>query len=80
MEELREKLKRLEKLSLDPFKPEALREELEELMKSLPEMSREELEELALFLQKLKMQVEENYRTCFGWVEFALKGGFRREV
>lgn len=80
VEELREKLKRLEKLSLDPFDPEPLKEELEELLRRIPEMNRDELEELNLFLQKLKSRVEENYHTCFGWIESALKKGFRKEI
>lgn len=80
MEELREKLKRLERLSLDPFKPELLREELEGLLKDIPGMSREELKELSLFLERLKERVGESYQLCFGWVESALKRGFRREA
>ena len=80
MENLREKLKRLEKLSLDPFKPEPLREELEDVMKSIPEMSKEEREELLSFLQRLGKRVEENYLICFGWIEEVFKGGFRRQV
>ncbi|QID32593.1 hypothetical protein [Pampinifervens florentissimum] len=80
MENLKEKLKELERLSLDPFKPEALREELENIMKSIPKMSKEEREELLRFLQKLEKRVEENYRICFGWIEEVFKGGFRRQV
>ncbi len=80
MENLKEKLKELERLSLDPFKPEALREELENIMKSIPKMSKEEREELLSFLQKLEKRLEENHRICFGWIEEVFKRGFRRQA
>ncbi|MEN3028655.1 MAG: hypothetical protein ABDH29_05480 [Aquificaceae bacterium] len=80
MEELKEKLKRIEALSLDPFRVEPLREELEELMSRVPQMSRQELEELRLFLHRLKSRLEENYSLCFGWIEEAFRKGFRGQA
>ncbi len=77
---LKERLKRIERLALDPFNPEALKVELEKLMEDIPSMKREELEELRDFLHTLKKRLEENYTICFGWVEKALKEGFRREA
>ncbi len=80
MKDFKEKLKRLERLSLDPFNPEPLREELEELLKELPNMSGEDRRELASFLQRLKNQLEENYQICFGWMEEVFKRGYKREA
>ncbi|MCS7278358.1 MAG: hypothetical protein NZ531_05900 [Aquificaceae bacterium] len=73
---MKEKLKRIEKLSLDPFKPELLEAELAKLIEQIPNMSVEELQELGLFLEKLKHRVEENYEICFGWMQKVLKDGF----
>lgn len=78
--DLRERLEKIKKLSLDPFNTEALRVELESLIKDLPNMKPEELIEVRVFLQELNARLEENYTICFGWVEKALKEGFRREV
>ncbi|MFN4319322.1 MAG: hypothetical protein ACK4FY_02425 [Aquificaceae bacterium] len=78
--DLKERLKRIEGLSFDPFNPEALRAELEDLIKDLPRMKPEELMEVRGFVQWLNARLEENYAICFGWVEKALKEGFRREV
>ncbi len=80
VKDFKEKLKRLERLSLDPFNPEPLREALEDILKKAPELSKEEQKELAVFLQDLKKRIEENYNLCFGWMEEVLKRGFRREV
>ncbi|MCS6998312.1 MAG: hypothetical protein RMH93_06900 [Aquificaceae bacterium] len=80
MEELKERLKKIEELSLDPFRVEPLREELEELIKRVPQMSRQELEELRLFLQGLRSRLEENYSLCFGWIEEAFRKGFRGQA
>jgi hypothetical protein len=38
---MRERLKRLEQLLTDPFKPEEVLKELEELLKEIPQMKRE---------------------------------------
>ena len=78
--DLRERLEKIKKLSLDPFNPEALRVELESLIKDLPNMTPEELMDVREFLQDLKVRLEENYTICFGWMEKALNEGFRREV
>lgn len=80
MQDIKERLRRIERLAFDPFNPEALRVELEELIKELPHMKAEELMEIREFLQRLKARLEENYALCFGWVEKALKEGFRREA
>ncbi|MCS7307011.1 MAG: hypothetical protein N3C57_01975 [Aquificaceae bacterium] len=77
MQNLKERLKNLEKLSTDPFNVEPLREGLEELLKDIPTMSAEELGELRDFLNRLRKRLEENHNICFGWVEEALKKGFR---
>ncbi|MCS7278351.1 MAG: hypothetical protein NZ531_05865 [Aquificaceae bacterium] len=76
MEGLQEKLKRIEKLSLDPFKPELLEAELAKLIEQIPNMSVEELQELGLFLEKLKHRVKENHEICFGWMRKVLKDRF----
>ncbi len=80
MKNFKERLDSIEKLSLDPFNPEPLREELEELLKRLPEMGKEELEELSIFFEKLKARIEENYHICFGWMEDIFKKGFREQA
>ncbi|MCS7171673.1 MAG: hypothetical protein N3D14_00175 [Aquificaceae bacterium] len=80
MEELRERLKRIEKLSLDPFKVEPLRKEMEELLAMVPSMGKDDLIELKTFLDKLKERLEENYALCFGWMEEVFQRGFRRQV
>ncbi|MFN7065046.1 MAG: hypothetical protein ACK4OF_02705 [Aquificaceae bacterium] len=80
MEKLKDRIRKLEDLTLDPFSPEDLRIELEDLLKEIPNMKREELIELSLFLQRLKLRLEENYLICFGWMEEALKRGFRVEI
>lgn len=80
MEDFKEKLKSLERLSLDPFNPEPLRKELEDILEKVPQMSKEELEELSLFFEKLKKRLEENYRICFGWMDDIFKKGFRKQA
>lgn len=80
MEDFNSRLKRLEYLSLNPFKPQELMEELEEILKELPNMDIEKIRELNSFLQGLKLRIEENYTICFGWIEKALEKGFKREV
>jgi len=51
---MRERLKRLEQLLTDPFKPEEVLKELEELLKEIPQMNREELLELEEEMTKIK--------------------------
>jgi hypothetical protein len=51
---MRERLKRLEQLLTDPFKPEEVLKELEELLKEIPQMKREELLELEEEMTKIK--------------------------
>ncbi|MFN3598975.1 MAG: hypothetical protein ACK4VK_04480 [Aquificaceae bacterium] len=80
MESFQDRKKRIEKLLLDPFKPHALREELESLLRDIPHMSEEELKDLSLFLESLKIRLEENYNICFGWMEEVLKKGFKLEA
>ncbi len=80
MEDFKEKLKSLERLSLDPFNPEPLRKELEDILEKVPQMSKEELEDLSLFFEKLKKRLEENYRICFGWMDDIFKKGFRKQA
>lgn len=80
MEDFKKRLKKIEELTLDPFKPEALMKELEALLMELPNMDVEDIRELNLFLQKLKSRIEENYNICFGWIEKALEKGFNRKV
>lgn len=62
---IKERLARVEKLALNPFDPEPLIRELEELYS---------------FLERLKRRLEENYDICFGWIELALKEGFSRKA
>lgn len=70
---IEERINRLRRLSLDPFKPEGLLAELEELLSLMPDLSEEEKLKLYEFLQELKQRLEENYRICFGWIEETFK-------
>lgn len=75
-----ERLKIIRQLSLEPFKPEALIEEMEKLKDEIPQLSREDLERLKAFMEELKPRLEENYRICFGWIEETFKKGYRRQA
>ncbi len=70
---IEERIKKLKELSLDPFKPDALLSELEELLSLIPQLSKEEGLKLYEFLQELKPRLEENHLICFGWVEETFK-------
>ncbi len=72
---LEDRLEKIGRLALDPFKPELLHRELESLLEELPGMSKEELILLRDFLEELKPRLEENYRICFGWFEEVFKKG-----
>jgi ATP phosphoribosyltransferase regulatory subunit HisZ len=78
---MRERLKRLEQLLTDPFKPEDVLKELEELLKEIPQMKREELLELEKEMAKIKEILERNYHIALGWVEeLPQKIKFERKV
>ena len=59
---MRERLKRLERLLTDPFKPGEVLKELEELLKEIPQMKREELLELEEEMTKIEGILERNFR------------------
>lgn len=80
MEGLKELLKEIERLSLDPFRAEELLKKLEELFQSLDTEDREHLAMVYELIQGLKPRLEENYIICFGWMEEAFKGRFERKA
>ncbi len=78
---MRERLKRLEQLLTDPFKPEEVLKELEELLKEIPQMKREELLELEEEMTKIKGILERNFHITLGWLEeLPKKIKFERKV
>jgi hypothetical protein len=78
---MRERLKRLEQLLTDPFKPEEVLKELEELLKEIPQMKREELLELEEEMAKIKGILERNFHIALGWLEeLPQKIKFERKV
>ncbi len=66
---MKERLKKLEQLLTDPFKPEEALRELEELLKEIPHLSEEELLELEGEMIKIKRLLERNFRIALGWLE-----------
>jgi hypothetical protein len=78
---MRERLRRLEQLLTDPFKPEEVLKELEELLKEIPQMKREELLELEEEMTKIKEILERNFHIALGWLEeLSKKIKFERKV
>jgi hypothetical protein len=78
---MRERLKRLEQLLTDPFKPEEVLKELEELLKEIPQMKREEFLELEEEMTKIKGILERNFHITLSCLEeLPRKIKFERKV
>ncbi len=80
MESLKDLIKEIERLSLDPFHAEGLLRKLEELSQHVDMENREHLIMLYELIQGLKPRLEENYSICFGWMEEAFRKGFSKQV
>ncbi len=79
-ESLREKIKEVEGLLLNPFDPYSLENTLQELLKEMQNITEDEARELSAWLNTLYKRLEENYRIALGWLEELSKmegGGFK---
>ncbi|ADC88662.1 hypothetical protein Thal_0024 [Thermocrinis albus DSM 14484] len=64
-----ELFKKLEMDLQDPFKPDAVLQDLEELMRSIPHMKEEDRKKLLEMMPTIRAWVERNYRIALGWLE-----------